>query len=77
MSFPRLCALLSVAGAISCGLLTSSANAATPEEQSVLSPVKAMFDGMAKRDAAAIKKPLLPGGQDGTDAERQARCHDI
>ena len=32
------------------------------EEQAVLAPVNAMFDGMAKRDAAAIKEPLLPGG---------------
>lgn len=36
--------------------------AATPEEQAVLAPVKAMFDGMSKRDTAAIKAPLLPGG---------------
>jgi hypothetical protein len=41
---------------------TPSAQAATPEEQAVLAPVQAMFDGMAKRDAAAIKEPLLPGG---------------
>ena len=32
------------------------------EEQAVLSPIHAMFDGMAKRDAAAIKAPTLPGG---------------
>jgi len=31
-------------------------------EQAVLAPITAMFDGMAKRDAAAIKQPLLPGG---------------
>jgi hypothetical protein len=43
-------------------LLTTSLHALTPEEQAVLAPVKAMFDGMAKRDAAAIKEPLLPGG---------------
>jgi hypothetical protein len=36
--------------------------AATPEEEAVLAPVQAMFDGMAKRDAAAIKAPTLPGG---------------
>ena len=36
--------------------------AETPERQAVLAPVYAMFDGMAKRDAAAIKAPLLPGG---------------
>ena len=28
----------------------------------MLAPIHAMFDGMAKRDAAAIKQPLLPGG---------------
>jgi hypothetical protein len=36
--------------------------AETPAEQAVLAPVQAMFAGMAKRDAAAIQKPLLPGG---------------
>ena len=36
--------------------------AATPEEQAVLAPIQAMFDGMAKRDATAIKEPTLPGG---------------
>lgn len=36
--------------------------AATSENQSVLSPVTALFDAMSKRDAVAIKKPLLPGG---------------
>ncbi len=48
------------------------ANSATPphdvptvdsdEQQAVLSPVQQMFDGMSKRDAAAIKKPVLSGG---------------
>ncbi len=54
--------VLFVAGATAAGLLTSSLHAATPEERAVLAPVKAMFDGMARRDAAAIKEPLLPGG---------------
>lgn len=36
--------------------------AGTQEEQAVLAPVRALFDGMAKRDAEAIKKPLLSGG---------------
>lgn len=40
----------------------SSLHAAAPEEQAVLAPVMAMFDGMAKRDPTAIKKPLLAGG---------------
>jgi putative lumazine-binding protein/tail assembly chaperone len=54
--------LFLLAGVIATGFLISSLHAATPEEQAVLAPVKAMFDGMAKRDAEAIKKPLLPGG---------------
>jgi len=44
------------------GLLTPSTRAATPDEQAVLLPINEMFDGMAKRDAAAIKAPTLPGG---------------
>ena len=41
---------------------TSKLYSGSQEEQAVLAPVKAMFDGMAKRDAEAIKKPLLAGG---------------
>ena len=44
------------------GLLVPSMRAGTPDEQAVLVPINAMFDGMAKRDAAAIKAPTLPGG---------------
>jgi len=36
--------------------------AQSSEEQAVLAPIHAMFDGMSKRDAAAIKAPTLPGG---------------
>jgi Putative lumazine-binding len=43
-------------------LPATSALAATKEEQAVLAPVKALFDGMAKRDAEAMMKPLLAGG---------------
>ena len=32
------------------------------EQQAVLAPITKLFDGMATRDAAAIKKPLLSGG---------------
>jgi Putative lumazine-binding len=32
------------------------------DEAAVLVPIQAMFDGMAHRDAAAIKAPWLPGG---------------
>jgi hypothetical protein len=60
--FRRLHLVLFVAGAIGAGLLATPLHAATSEEQAVLAPVHAMFDGMAKRDAAAIKEPLLPGG---------------
>lgn len=42
--------------------LVVSLDGANPEEQMVLASVQAMFDGMTKRDAAAIKEPLLPGG---------------
>jgi hypothetical protein len=34
----------------------------TPDDQAVLAPIQALFDGMAHRDAAAIQLPLLPGG---------------
>jgi Putative lumazine-binding len=61
-TFPRLRLVLLLAGATAAGFLISSLHAATPEEQAVLAPIMAMFDGMAKRDAAAMKKPLLPGG---------------
>src|ERR1700756_3252922 len=60
--FRRLHLFLLVAGATSAGLLAVPLHAATSPEEAVLAPVKAMFDGMAKRDAAAIKEPLLPGG---------------
>jgi len=53
---------LFIAALTAAALLTASLFAATPEEQAVLAPVHAMFDGMAKRDAAAIKEPTLPGG---------------
>ena len=36
--------------------------AQSAEEQVLLAPIHAMFDGMSKRDAAAIKAPTLPGG---------------
>ena len=36
--------------------------AAPAEEQAVLEPITAMFDGMTKRDPEMIKRPLLNGG---------------
>ena len=55
--------MLSLVVAISAaGLLTAFRAAPTAEEQAVLVPVQATFDGMAKRDAVAIKANFLPGG---------------
>jgi hypothetical protein len=59
MKILRLSCLLAATAAA--GLLTPSLYAQTPEEQAVLAPVKAMFDGMSKRDAAAIKEIFIPG----------------
>jgi putative lumazine-binding protein len=60
--FPRLHLVLLFAGATAIGLLISTLHAETQEEKAVLAPVNEMFAAMAKRDAAAIKKPLLAGG---------------
>ena len=54
--------LLFLAAVTATGFLISSVHAATAEQQAVLAPVNALFEGMTKRDAEAIKKPLLPGG---------------
>jgi len=51
-----------LAGATVTAFLIPSLRAATAEEQEVLVPIMALFDGMAKRDAEAIRKPLLTGG---------------
>jgi hypothetical protein len=42
--------------------LATHALAQSAEEQAVLTPIHDMFNGMSKRDAAAIKAPTLPGG---------------
>jgi hypothetical protein len=42
--------------------LATHAFAQSADEQAVLAPIHAMFDGMSKRDAVAIKAPTLPGG---------------
>jgi hypothetical protein len=67
--FRRSHLILFLVAATAAGFLINSLHAATPpsaqatnDEQAVMAPITAMFDGMAKRDAAAIKKPLLPGG---------------
>jgi hypothetical protein len=68
--FHRLPLVFCLAGATAAGFVVNSLHAATQpsveaqtkEAQAVLVPITAMFDAMAKRDAAAFKKPLLPGG---------------
>jgi len=60
-SFHRVPLIFLFAGAIVAGFLVNALYAATPE-QDVMIPITAMFDAMAKRDAAALKQPLLPGG---------------
>jgi hypothetical protein len=51
-----------VFGTILATSLAAAAFAQSAEGQAVLAPIHAMFDGMSKRDAAAIKAPTLPGG---------------
>jgi hypothetical protein len=51
-----------VFGAMLAVVPAARAVAQSADEQAVLAPIHAMFDGMAKRDAAAIKAPTLPGG---------------
>jgi len=46
----------------SASTMTACANEKSALDQAVLGPIEAMFDGMAKRDAAAIKAPTLAGG---------------
>jgi hypothetical protein len=63
VSFHRVALALFLAGAtVAAGFLVPSLHATTPEEQAVMAPITAMFEGMTQRDAAAIKKPTLPGG---------------
>jgi hypothetical protein len=49
-------------GTILATSLATHSFAESAEEQAVLAPIHAMFDGMSKRDAAAIKAPTMPGG---------------
>lgn len=54
---------LAVFALAACAVPSHAASpAASPEDQAVLAPVRALFAGMAHRDAAAIRAPLLPGG---------------
>lgn len=58
---PSLVALFLAVATVS-AFLISSLQAGTIEQHAVLAPVMALFDGMAKRNPAAMKANLLPGG---------------
>jgi len=47
---------------LTAGVFCTAIGAATPEEDAVLAPIHAMFDGMSRRDPAAIKAATLSGG---------------
>jgi hypothetical protein len=49
-------------GALLVAGLIAPSFAQSAEERAVLEPIQAMFAGMSKRDAVAIKAPTLPGG---------------
>ena len=44
------------------GLAHETPSSDSAEQQAVLAPITQMFDGMSKRDAALIRKPVLSGG---------------
>jgi Putative lumazine-binding len=56
---PRVLRLATVFVATS--VFCTAIGAASPEEDAVLAPIRALFDGMAKRDAAAIKASAMSG----------------
>jgi len=69
-NFRRLGMIFLIAGATAAGSFPASLHAAATQvqaqepadQQAVLAPVNALFAGMTKRDAAAMKAPVLPGG---------------
>jgi Putative lumazine-binding len=58
---PASCVALFLASEMVAGFLVPS-HAATTEKQAIVAAVMELFDGMSKRDAELIKKPLLTGG---------------
>ena len=61
MSIFRRLPALSMLAISAVGCFNASLFASTPEEDAVLAPIHAMFEGMTRRDAAAMKAPALPG----------------
>jgi len=60
--FRRRERLLVAAGTIAVAILAPPLSASTPEQEAVLGPINALFDGMSKRDAVEIKASVIPGG---------------
>ena len=53
---------LSASALLLCLALTPGrAQSPNVDDQAVLAPIQAMFNGMSRRDAAAIKAPAVPG----------------
>ncbi len=50
------------AALLAAAILPASLHAATPEEQAVIAPLQALFDGMAHHDREAVREQLVPGG---------------
>jgi ketosteroid isomerase-like protein len=50
-----------LAAALCLSALAATLPAATPEEDAVLAPVHALFDGLSHHDAAAFRAAALPG----------------
>ena len=62
MKILRSLSRISLLRAVALVALSSSMQAASAEQQAVMAPIAALFDGMTKRDPQLIRKPLLTGG---------------
>jgi hypothetical protein len=57
----HLCIIELLAMVLALPSIQAAAQPTTPQDSAVLAPIDAMFAGMAKRDAAAIKAAAVPG----------------
>jgi hypothetical protein len=57
----HLCIIELLAMVLALPSIQAVAQPTTPQDSAVLAPIDAMFAGMAKRDAAAIKAAAVPG----------------
>jgi hypothetical protein len=58
----RVAPILTLIGVVIAGATAMPSLAQSRNDQAVLAPIRAMFAGMSKRDAAAIRAPTLAGG---------------